>query len=465
MARRQGGTLGGFTPLSTPNAPADFTVTSKVGVATVSFTSPVDTGDAEVTSFVVTTIDESTGESTGVSVSGAPVNITPSPDTTFKVRVQAVNAFGPGRLTQFSAGNALLTNIQLYAWGRNERGQEGDNTTVVKSSPIQIGAETTWAQVSAGLLSSHAITSSGEFYSWGDNRDGQLGDGTVANKSSPVQIGALTNWAQVSGGVSEFTTAAVKTDNTLWAWGANGHGQLGSNSGLGTNRSSPVQVGALSIWAQVSVAGDFCAAVTTSNFLLTWGLNNAGQLGHGNTISRSSPVQVSGTDWAQASAGNNNCIAIRTTGTIWAWGAGTYGINGDNTTIARSLPVQIGALTNWSKVATGATSAAAVKTTGELFTWGSNASGQLGVGDSISRSSPVQVGALTDWSQPFVGSYPSAGCIKTDQTLWMWGNGTYGILGQNNISNRNSPVQVGSASSWADASLGGGHTLALLGVI
>jgi alpha-tubulin suppressor-like RCC1 family protein len=467
MPRGQGGTLSGFTPLSTPNAPTDLAVESKVGLATVSFTAPGNTGDAAITSYIVTTIDESTGESTGVVVAGSPVNITPDPATTFKVRVQAVNDFGPGRLTEFSTGNELLTNLALYSWGRNERGQVGDNTTVNKSSPVQVGVIVTWDHVSAGLLNSHAVTSDNELYGWGDNRDGQLGDGTVTQRSSgPVRIGALTNWAQVAGGVSDFTTAAVKTDATLWTWGNNGQGQLGINLGFSNNRSSPVQVGALTGWKQVSVGGQTCAAVRTNNTLFTWGGNNAGQLGHNNTIFRSSPVQVSGTNWASVSAAFNNCVAIRTNGTIWAWGSTTYGKNGDNTNINRSSPVQIGALTNWSQVAVGDSAVAAINTSNQLFTWGGNSVGQLGVGDSTDRSSPVQVGSLTNWSKAFAGSTRNIGCVKTDQTLWVWGEGSYGALGQNDTANRNSPVQVGSASSaWVDASLGGGHVIALLGVL
>jgi hypothetical protein len=63
MASRQGGTLSGFTPLSTPNAPTDLSVSTSIGSATVSFTAPTDTGDGAVTSFIVTAIDESTGAS------------------------------------------------------------------------------------------------------------------------------------------------------------------------------------------------------------------------------------------------------------------------------------------------------------------------------------------------------------------------------------------------------------------
>jgi hypothetical protein len=78
MARRQGGTLGGFTPLSTPNAPTGLSVSTSIGSASVSFTAPTDTGDGAVTSYVVTAIDESTGASSGATGSASPLQSPPA---------------------------------------------------------------------------------------------------------------------------------------------------------------------------------------------------------------------------------------------------------------------------------------------------------------------------------------------------------------------------------------------------
>jgi alpha-tubulin suppressor-like RCC1 family protein len=91
-----------------------------------------------------------------------------------------------------------------------------------------------------------------ELWAWGYNNKGQIGNGTIINRSSPVQVGALTNWSQVSAG--NLDTAAVKTDGTLWAWGYNVFGAVGDGTII--NRSSPVQVGALTNWSQIS-AGQY----------------------------------------------------------------------------------------------------------------------------------------------------------------------------------------------------------------
>ena len=95
-------------------------------------------------------------------------------------------------------------------------------------------------------------------WSWGLNSNGQLGLGDSTSRSSPVQVGTLTNWKQVSGGY--FHTAAVKTDGSLWLWGRNQYGELGL--GDTTHRSSPVQVGTLTSWKQVSSSWRHTAAIT-----------------------------------------------------------------------------------------------------------------------------------------------------------------------------------------------------------
>ena len=106
-------------------------------------------------------------------------------------------------------------------------------------------------------------------WSWGYNSYGGLGDGTTTSKSSPIQIGALTSWASVSasGPAGLAGSAAIKTDGTLWTWGKNAYGQLGLSNI--TNYSSPKQVGALSNWSSVIGAYYHSAAIKTKNSILT----------------------------------------------------------------------------------------------------------------------------------------------------------------------------------------------------
>lgn len=308
--------------------------------------------------------------------------------------------------SQISAGGehsaAVKTNGTLWTWGKNSFGQLGQNNIVSRSSPVQVGALTDWAQVSAGSTQfTAAIKTTGTLWTWGDDDGGNLGQNSVVDRSSPVQVGALTNWAQVSAG-TQFCMA-VKTDGTLWTWGGSNHGKLGDNSSGGaSNKSSPIQVGALTNWSIVASSSQTPKAIKTDGTLWSWGYNSNGQIGDGTIVSRSSPVQVGAlTNWSQAVGSSFTTAAVKTSGTLETWGNnndGALGIN-DGYVFNRSSPVQVGALTNWSKPSMGSNFCAVVKTDGTLWVWGRNAQGQLGRNNTANTSSPVQVGALTSWSQ------------------------------------------------------------------
>jgi alpha-tubulin suppressor-like RCC1 family protein len=308
---------------------------------------------------------------------------------------------------------AIKTDGSLWSWGYNAGGGLGNNSTLNTSSPTQVGALTDWAQIDVAQTAfSGGIKTEGTLYMWGLASFGRLGLNDTVWKSSPVQVGALTNWSQLSLGRGH--SASIKTDGTLWTWGWGLHGALGQNISPTINRSSPVQVGALTTWSQVSAGDNFVAAIKTDGTLWTWGYNNAGQLGiNGNFFaSRSSPVQVGAlTTWSQVSAGQVSVTAIKTDGTLWTWGYDNNGQLGQNNSIARSSPVQIGALTNWSQ-ASCKNHVAAVKTDGTLWTWGQGTNGKLGQNSTINFSSPVQVGALSTWSQASAGYRETAAITK-----------------------------------------------------
>jgi alpha-tubulin suppressor-like RCC1 family protein len=350
---------------------------------------------------------------------------------------------------------------ELYAWGANSNGQVGDGTTTASSSPVQIGALTNWAHVAAATVSV-AVKTDGTMWSWGANSQGQLGDGTTYARSSPVQIGALTNWYLVA--TNSTLCLAVKTDGTMWSWGANSQGQLGLGDAI--NTSSPSQIGALTSWAKVAAGPYNGTAIKTDGTLWSWGAGSRGAVGDlTNYVYRSSPVQIGAlSNWYTVSRGERHALATKTDGTLWAWGSAVSGQLGDNTRLGgdKSSPVQIGALTNWSTaglMAGSSNTSVAVKTDGTLWLWGYNGSGQVGDNTITDRSSPVQVGALTSWQQASAGASVTL-AVKTDGTLWSWGAGT-GSLGQNSAVSTSSPVQIGSLTNWFSVSGGGGHSIAI----
>jgi len=258
---------------------------------------------------------------------------------------------------------ALTTSGTLWAWGLNNRGQLGLGNTTYRSSPVQVGALTTWRKISTGNRNSFAIKADGTLWAWGFNNWGQLGlNNAGIYYSSPKQVGALTTWAEVNGG--NLHTIALKTDGTLWAWGRNTVGQLGINITY-YSYSSPKQVGALTTWASVNMKeADTSAAVRTNGTLWTWGLNSFGQLGIGNTTDYSSPKQVGAlTNWSTKTIMSYyNCFAIKTDGTLWTWGWGNDGASGLGNTTNYSSPKQIGALTTWKAISSGQLGGMAIKT-------------------------------------------------------------------------------------------------------
>jgi alpha-tubulin suppressor-like RCC1 family protein len=422
----------------------------------------------------------------------------------------------------------VRTDGTLWAWGRNTYGQLGLGDLTNRSSPVQVGTNTDWDSVSVGTPTSLAKKQNGTLWMWGGVY-GSLGPGVTANSvSSPIQVGTDNDWilSKIGSGGCFF---AVKSNNSLWSWGqeneygnylefrlgkfplisnysspvqtisssgwkiVNGgfncamgiKGATGSTAGgslwvWGRNKtgllgvpasipfvSSPVQLGSAQDWTLVkqkrtdSPAGDaFTFALKENGTLWAWGQNGGGQLGIGNQDIRSSPVQIgSGTTgpWTkEIGIGEKFVIAIQTNGTLWGWGEGTLGQIGNNSTISFSSPVQIGTNTDWSTVNCGEFHTLAVKTDGTLWVWGNNNYGQLGLGvagygAAFRRSSPVQLGSESNWKSCFC-SITSSFAIKTNGTLWAWGNGQNGRLGLNAYGNRSSPVQVGTSMDWLELS-------------
>jgi alpha-tubulin suppressor-like RCC1 family protein len=390
---------------------------------------------------------------------------------------------------------ALKTNGTLWAWGYNGLGELGLGDIAHRSSPVQIGSGTNWSRIVAGADHMYALTTSGALYTWGYNANGELGLGDTLNRSSPVQVGTLTNWSQIAAGTNH--TLAVKTDGTLWVWGWNFLGGLGLGliSGLdpGADKSSPTQLGSLTTWQSVACAQYASAAIKTDGTMWTWGGDGAGDnygvLGNNSDQNTSSPVQVGTlTSWVSLFKGNRSStmgainavvptITVNSTvdmedifvpkeyflnAGLYTWGLNFSGALGANTSSGdRSTPAQVGSLTNWKATSTSrAPGTIAVKTDGTLWSWGNNKYGNLGQNNLTNYSSPLQVGTLSNWKLISSGWYHSL-AIKTDGTLWAWGYNHSGQLGLRDLVHRSSPTQVGSLTNWKFVSAGTYHTVAI----
>jgi len=303
--------------------------------------------------------------------------------------------------TSVSGGGRHTASIKadgtLWTWGHNEWGQLGDGTTICRHVPTQIGTATEWEYVSAGPGFTVAIKTDGTLWSWGMNSWGELGDGTTTDRHSPVRIGTEANWRSLSTCIQ--LTVAITTDGTLWIWG-------------GVSRI-PTQIGVDSNWKHVSVGGVRIAAIRTDGTLWFWYVGDI-------------PSQMGmETSWLSVSVAAiwGNIVALRTDGTLWTLGWDQF---------YDATLIQIGTATDWAAVTAGCQHAVAIRADGSLWAWGYNRSGQLGDGaggwGSFSDT-PIQIGTATNWASITAGFHRTA-AIKTNGTLWAWGDNWDGQVGQ-----------------------------------
>lgn len=354
---------------------------------------------------------------------------------------------------------SIFNSGDFWIWGENLSGQFIDGTITSRSSPIQILTRgNNWKQIDLSTVHFFGVKTDGTLWSGGDNGNGALGNNSTNPFafSSPIQTIARGNdWYQVT---SNYQIAqGIKSDGTLWSWGRGYSAGLHGNNTGDVNRLSPVQtITASTDWRYLGGVG---CAIKSDNSLWLWGFNTYGALGDNTTTNRSSPVQTVtvSKDWRIASRRDNIVAAIKTNGTLWVWGNNTDGQLGTNNTTNRSSPVQtITGGNNWKAVSVTNDYMAAIKTDGTLWSWGANLSGQLGINSTSSRSSPVQtVAGGSNWRFVSTGLSNTTAAIKTDGTLWVWGNNSYGQLGDNSTTQRNSPVQtVAGGSNWTFISMG-----------
>jgi alpha-tubulin suppressor-like RCC1 family protein len=231
-------------------------------------------------------------------------------------RLTPVTTFAGGtNWKQVSGGQfhtaAIKTDGTLWVWGLNTTGQIGINATGRASTPVTTFAGgTNWKQVAAGHSFTAATKTDGTLWTWGANSSGQLGNNTVNNELTPVTTFAGgTNWKQVSCG--GYYTAAIKTDGTLWSWGSNGSGQIGNNTTAQRNTPVTTFAGGTN-WKQVSCGRQHTTAIKTNGTLWAWGANSYGRLGDNGGAQRNTPITtfLGGTEWKQVAGGGYHTAAI-----------------------------------------------------------------------------------------------------------------------------------------------------------
>lgn len=338
------------------------------------------------------------------------------------------------------------TNGAIWIWGGNKNyalGLGDTNQNAYRNTPTRLGTESDWAVIEPGTGHTIARKTDNTIWTWGLNNSGQLGLGdTTTNRATPTRVVTSKDWSAVAAGIGH--TLACKTNGTLWAWGDNGYGQLGDGTVI--DRTTPRQINSSTGWSMLAAGASHTMALKNNGTLWAWGYNFSGQLGLGDSgpgSDRADPIQVgAGVDWSILAAGNSHTVACKTTGTLWSWGLNTYGQLGLGDTITRTAPSQVGTDSNWSKVSAGEYHNIALKNNNTIWLWGRNSNGQLGLVDFNERLTPAQSGIASDWSIVRTGGNSSF-AIKTNRTLWSWGLNNDGRLGLGDNNDRNMPSLIG----------------------
>ena len=254
---------------------------------------------------------------------------------------------------------AIKTNGTLWAWGENSAGQLGIGNTQAQTLPVQVGTDTDWKQVAAGVSSVLALKADGSLWGWGLNMYGEL-FGYEGRQSSPVRLGSETDWEKVL--VIEFRAYAVKKDGTLWAWGDNSRNLLGFNTPTeeeSTSEGNPVEVVTeprITKPTQVTaVEGEVLAVSGCENTLSVatgtdgiiekvwmFGSNADGALGDGKGLGNGNkdipfatvpvnPSLKSSLKFTTMSSGQSYTMMLTDDGDIWGWGCNRGGQLGDET--------------------------------------------------------------------------------------------------------------------------------------
>jgi YD repeat-containing protein len=333
--------------------------------------------------------------------------------------------------------------------------------------------------IAAGSNHSFAVKSDGTVWTWGDSCVGQPGNGTNTGTcypgANPAQTTSFGSVASVA--AASYHAVALRTDGTVWGWGDDEYGTVGAGGsgdvdcGSGPCVLRPVQAQTTGTFIAVGAGYLDSYALRSDGTAWAWGDNGNGELGIGTFTGpdtcyelgypeqcSKTPVQVSGLTGVSAVAGGAYfSMALKSNGTVWTWGHGDEGELGNGTTGRSSTPVQVSNLSNAIAIAplSGGSTAAALRGDGTVWTWGYGGDGELGNGTTGQiNPTPVQVSNLGGVTAIAGGSGRFL-ALKADGTVWTWpSTDRHG----NVIA---TPVQVNNLASVVAIAAGGGHSLAV----
>ena len=321
------------------------------------------------------------------------------------------NTIGVSKIGSGYSHTIILDNSgKLYAWGKNTDGQLGDGTNNQRNDQILINTggilNKVIVSIVCGGIHSTALDNTGKVYAWGANGDGQLGDGTnvYKNTSTLINTGAIANKVIVSIACGYSHTIALDNTGKVYAWGANGDGQLGDGtSGTGTNKNTPILINTGAIMDKIIVS---------------------------------------------IACGSNHTIALDNNGNLYAWGKNIFGQLGDGTNVFKNTPILINrAIINNTivSITCGGSHTIALDNTGKVYIWGYNRNGEFGDGTNVDKNIPTLINNGDIANKVIVsilGGYNHTIAIDNTGKLYSWGYNGKGQVGNGNTTNQYNPILI-----------------------
>ena len=237
-----------------------------------------------------------------------------------------------------------------------------------------------------------AITTKGLVYAWGYNGHGQLGVGDNQPRQIPTVVPLPGPAVQLAAGWGH--SMALLADGRVFAWGYNGDGELGD--GTLTSRTSPAPVPGLVNIIAIASGYYHAFAYASGSAAWIWGYNNFGQLGLNDTVTRTSPQPIAVGPLLDLAMGRSHTLMVTNTGALLGCGDNTYGSLGQPASMNSTATFMTIYGSGVAGVRTCNYSSVYVSSTGQPFVTGENVYGGLGDNTYTTRYGfwPMNLAAL-----------------------------------------------------------------------